>query len=95
VPPAAPDREKLVRLTTVMEGLTVKVGENTKEMAEFRQQLADIERDGLGELKTSVAVQKEKIGRLEKIVYGLAGAVVIELLGIIGAIIVWAVTSHH
>lgn len=90
---AQPNRDNLIRLTTVMEGLALKLEENTAGLKSHGDKLAALENGKVGSLTTSVAVIESRLGRMEKIVYGLIAAVGIETLGIIGAIIVSTLTS--
>lgn len=69
------DRDTLIRLTVEIEKLVEEVSEMRKD---YRTQQA---------INTTTAVLNERVNRLENIVYGCAGAIATQAVGLIGLVL--------
>lgn len=82
------DRDRLVRLTAVMETLTDEVQTLSTELRSHKDQ-------NFRAVETKLAVTEDRVGTLSKIVYGCAAAVGIQFLAGVGGVLVWAITRGH
>ena len=80
----ATDKEILIRQSILME-------EMGKRLITMEEKVTKIHETQIGVTTTELAVQKEKIGRLEKIVYGLIGIIAAEIISII---FLWITPKH-
>lgn len=70
------DREILIRSTVLMEGFATKLDSIEKKVDRMSE-------DNVRKLEQEVAIQKEKLTRMEKIVYGTVAAIIANLIGIV------------
>lgn len=70
------DRDQLVKLTAIMQRLVDVTGGLTEELGSLKD-------TRIVELVSSDGILKEKVGRLEKVVYGLVAAVGLEFFALI------------
>jgi hypothetical protein len=66
----------------------------TKEMSELNSELRAMKDEHLGPLITEVAVTKTKLERISWVVYGCVAAVSVQVLGLTGSLVFWAVTTR-
>lgn len=82
------DREKMIRLTIAVERLT-------DEVSRLSAGLRHINEERLTSIEKFQAVADERLVRLQSIVYGCMAAAGTQTIGIIAAIIAWAITSFR
>ena len=77
--------------------LVAEVAKTVERLAENQQRMTEsqheLENTKMASLNTVQAVQDDRLGRIEKIVYGVIAAVLFELLGIAG-MIMWIVIAN-
>lgn len=74
-------------MTTEESVLLASLGEQMKQMTKtmdrMSQKLDKLQDDHVTDITSRMAVQETKVGRLENIVYGLAGVALTELIALI------------
>lgn len=75
-PNSADDRDALVRMGVLLENIGVKV----KEISDKLDFLSD---NHIHPANSKIAVVEEKVDRLERMVYGVAGTAFLQMVGLI------------
>jgi len=80
----ADDKEILIRQTILME-------EMGKRVVDMEIKVGKIYETQIGTTASELAVNKEKIGRLEKIVYGAIAFIIVNLVSLV---VLWIQQKH-
>jgi hypothetical protein len=83
--PCITHREDLVLLTQEVRHLT-------QAMTTLNREIHDMKEEHILPTITKVAEQEVRLNLISKVVYGVSGAVALQMLAVVGSIIVWAVT---
>jgi hypothetical protein len=79
-----PERDQMTELAVIMENIV-------KELQVVSKKLDTLQELRVSKLEVDSAVEKEKVGRLQTIVYGCMGAIGLEGLALITGIIIWLI----
>lgn len=87
------DHDNLVRLTGAVEAMVKQMEALGKSFeCDVERLTAAIER--YRPMEIQIALDGDRISRLEKIVYGAIGAIGVELLGLIGVVVAWLLNAR-